>query len=185
MYGAGMWVMVPSLREGFEYKSLEEGLIPTETKVSLRVDVPYETDSTSISSENGNVPMYSFNTNGLATLINEDMGKAALDHVRVVPNPYYATSAYEQSQLDNRVRITNLPQQCEISIYTLDGKLVRQFNKDQTEENHQTYLDWNLRNEERVPIGSGVYLIHVDAGRLGSTTVKWFGIRRPLDLDTF
>ena len=185
MYGAGMWVMVPALREGFEYKSLEEGLIPTETKVSLRVDVPYETDSTSISSENGNVPMYSFNTNGLATRINEDMGKAALDNVRAVPNPYYAASGYEQSQLDNRVRITNLPQQCEISIYTLDGKLVRQFNKDQTEENHQTYLDWNLRNGERVPIGSGVYLVHVDAGRLGSTTVKWFGIRRPLDLDTF
>ena len=180
-----MWVMVPSLREGFEYQSLENGLIPTETKVSLRVDVPYETASSEVSDENENLPMYSFNTNGLATQVSEDMGKAALDNVRAVPNPYYAFSKYERGQLDNRVRITNLPQKCEISIYTLDGKLVRQFNKDQTEENHQTYLDWDLRNEERVPIGSGVFLINVNAFELGSTTIKWFGIRRPLDLDTF
>lgn len=184
MFGAGMWVMLPALREGFELKSLEEGLIPTRTEISLRVDVPYETASGEVD-ENDNLPMYSFNTNGLATKVNEEMGKAALDNVRAVPNPYYAYSPYERSQLDNRVRITNLPQKCEISIYTLDGKLVRQFSKDQNEENHQTYLDWNLRNEERVPIGSGVYLIHVDAFELGSTTVKWFGIRRPLDLDTF
>ena len=185
MFGSAMWVMLPALREGFELKSLEEGLIPTRTEVSLRVNVPYETASTEVSDQNQNLPLYSFNTSDLATKVDKEMGKAALDNVRAVPNPYYAYSPYEQSQLDNRVRITNLPQECQISIYSLDGKLVREINKDQTAENHQTYLDWNLRNEQRVPIGSGVYLIHVDAFELGSTTIKWFGIKRPLDLDTF
>ena len=185
LFGAAMWVMLPATREGFNLTSLEEGLIPTRTEISLRVDVPYETAGSEVSNENENLPLYSFNTSGLATQESEAMAKSALDNVRVVPNPYYAFSPYERSQLDNRVRITNLPQKCEIKIYTLNGKLIRQFNKDQTAENHQTYLDWNLRNEQRVPIGSGVYLIHVDAFEKGSTTVKWFGIRRPLDLDTF
>ena len=33
----------------------------------------------------------------------------ALDNVQVVPNPYYAYSAYEQDQFENIVKVTNLP----------------------------------------------------------------------------
>ena len=185
MFGSAMWVMVPAKAPGFQYKSLEEGLIPTRTEIKLRVDVPFQNYATSSNPPNDSLPMYSFNTNELATQQSEEMAKHALDMVRAVPNPYYAYSPYEISQLDNRVRITNLPQECKISIYSLDGKLVRQFTKDQTASNHQTWLDWDLKNNANIPIGSGVYLIHVDAYDLGETTIKWFGMRRPLDLDTF
>lgn len=190
MFGSAMWVMIPSLSKDHEFKSLEEGLIPTRTKIELRVDVPYQTYDAQDrdeqdSEEQDNLPKYSFNTNSLATETSEAMGKTALDMVRAVPNPYYAYSPYENSQLDNRVRITNLPQRCKISIYTLDGKLIRKFNKDQTASNHQTFLDWDLTNAEGTPIGSGIYLIHVDGFELGQTTIKWFGMKRPLDLDTF
>ena len=34
-------------------------------------------------------------------------------------------------------------------------------------------------------ISSGVYLIHISAGNLGEKTLKWFGIMRPVDLDSF
>jgi hypothetical protein len=36
-----------------------------------------------------------------------------------------------------------------------------------------------------VPIASGVYIIHVDAGALGEKIVKWFGALRPVDLNSF
>lgn len=182
LFGSAMWVMVPTLAKDFEYNSLEEGLIPTETKIELRVDVPYQTYD---ADEGNNLPEYTFNTEGLATQTSEAMGKSALDMVRVVPNPYYAYNEYENSQIDSRVRITNLPQRCEISIYTLDGKLIRKFSRDQDASNHKTFLDWDLNNSAGVPIGSGVYLVHVNGFELGQKTIKWFGMRRPLDLDTF
>ncbi len=187
MFGSAMWVMIPTLSKDFEFNSLEEGLIPTKTKIELRVDVPYETyDAKSDENDpNDNLPEYTFNTEDLATQSSEAMGKTALDMVRVVPNPYYAYNDYENSQIDSRVRITNLPQKCEISIYSLDGKLIRQFNKDQDASNHKTFLDWDLNNSAGVPVGSGVYLIHVNGFELGQKTIKWFGMRRPLDLDTF
>ncbi len=185
VFGSAMWVMIPTLAEDFNFKSLEKGLIPTKTKIELRVDVPYKTYDTRERENNDNQPKYSFNTDDLATKTNETMGKAALDMVKAVPNPYYAYSSYENSQLDNRVRITNLPQKVEVSIYTLDGKLVRRFSRDQKASNHKTFLDWDLKNSAGVPIGSGVYLIHINGYELGQTTIKWFGMRRPLDLDTF
>jgi len=36
-----------------------------------------------------------------------------------------------------------------------------------------------------IPVASGIYIIHVDAQGIGEKTVKWFGVLRPIDLDTF
>jgi len=41
---------------------------------------------------------------------------SALDIIEIVPNPYYAASEYETSALDNKVKIVNLPDDCDISI---------------------------------------------------------------------
>ena len=43
---------------------------------------------------------------------------SVLDVINVVPNPYYAFSQYETSKLDNRVKITNLPEVCTIRTTT-------------------------------------------------------------------
>jgi hypothetical protein len=42
-----------------------------------------------------------------------------------------------------------------------------------------------LKNDANVPISSGVYLIHVYADGIGERVIKWFGIMRPVDFDTF
>ncbi|MEO0341336.1 MAG: hypothetical protein AAF242_19265, partial [Bacteroidota bacterium] len=42
-------------------------------------------------------------------------------------------------------------------------------------------LEWDMRNSKGIPIASGVYLIHVDAGELGERTIKWFGVNRKFD----
>jgi len=131
--------------------------------------------------ENENKPMYTFNTATIATLRNDtETAIAALDLIRVVPNPYYGNSSYELTQLDNLVKITNLPKLCTVSIYALNGNLVRRFTKD----NDQTYLDWDLKNQYGIPIASGAYIIYVDAPNIGHKVIKFFGAQRPQDLNS-
>jgi flagellar hook assembly protein FlgD len=96
----------------------------------------------------------------------------------VVPNPYYAFSEYERNRIDSRVKITNLPTKCTVSIYNIGGKLVRQFKKD----NEVTSVDWDLKNAIGVPIASGVYLIHVDVPGAGERIIKFFCGMRQIDL---
>jgi flagellar hook assembly protein FlgD len=109
------------------------------------------------------------------------VANAALNLINVVPNPYYAYSAYETGQLDNRVKITNLPDNCKVRIYTMNGSLIRTFDK----ADPRTSLDWDLKNQVGISIASGIYLIHVDVPGVGEKVLKWFGVMRPIDLDTF
>jgi hypothetical protein len=126
--------------------------------------------------------MYTFTTDDIVTETNNtEEAKSALDMINVVPNPYYGFSGYETNQLDNRVKITNLPEKCTVSIYTVNGTLIRQYSKD----NQDTYLDWDLKNFKRIPISGGVYLIHVKVDGVGEKVVKWFGVLRPVDLNSF
>ncbi|MBT8195671.1 MAG: hypothetical protein KJO64_04545, partial [Bacteroidia bacterium] len=142
-------------------------------------------------------PMYTYSNSTLKPITNNlETAKSALDIVNVVPNPYYAFSGYEKSSLDNRIKITNLPKKCTISIYNTNGTLVRKLNRDlvnsnqtsgsvNTEVNFDTTVDWDLKNEKNIPISSGLYIIHINAGEIGETTLKWFGVMRPVDLVNF
>jgi len=189
VFRACTWVGSSLLNEDFSMLSPEDGLIPNDVRVRLRVAKAYEKYSpTNLDVDNyaGATnfwnPLYTFSTANVAT----DLGNAealtdALDQINVVPNPYYAFSAYESSKLDNRIKITNLPEVCTISIFNLQGVLVRQFSK----ADPLTSLDWDLKNEQNVPIAGGIYIIHVDVPGIGSRTLKWFGIMRPTDLDNF
>ncbi|MCK5838572.1 MAG: T9SS type A sorting domain-containing protein, partial [Bacteroidales bacterium] len=131
---------------------------------------------------NNKYPAYSFDMKGMAAS-QDDIAKATsdLDLINVVPNPYYAYSAYETDQLDNRVKITNLPQKCIITIYNMSGTMIRQFSKDDA----MTSLDWDLKNHAGIPIGSGIYLIHVKADGIGERVLKWFGSLRAPDYNAF
>ena len=126
--------------------------------------------------------MYTFNTGDLAA-VQGDIATAenALKDIEVVPNPYYGASGYERNQLENLVKIVNLPEVCEISIFTVNGVLVRSFSK----ASDITSQDWDLKNHAGIPIGSGMYIIHVEAPGIGETTLKWFGTMRQLDLQSF
>jgi len=131
---------------------------------------------------NNGLPLYSFTTNDLAVIENDQAtAESALDLINVVPNPYYAFSGYETSRLDNRIKFINLPQKCTISIFSVNGTLVRKFRKD----NGLTFLDWDLKNANNIPIAGGVYICHVDVPGVGEKVVKWFGALRPIDLQNF
>lgn len=175
-----MWIGMPMLAEGKE-------LLSTDATIKLRVGKPYKRylsygKASAAAPQNDNYPMYSFSTKNMATVTDQsDTAKSLLDLIMVTPNPYYSYSGYETSQLDNRIKILNLPQTCTISIYTLNGLLVRQYKKD----NDLTYIDWDLKNHAGIPISGGMYLIHVNAPDIGEKVIKWFGVLRPTDLNTF
>jgi hypothetical protein len=173
------WIGMPTLRKGLDFDPYTE--LPTETRVRIRMNAAYQ-NSQLADAPNGGLPQFQFNTSNIATkTFIDSVGSSALETIRVVPNPYYGFSAYEGSQLDNIVKITNLPETCTISIFSTSGTLVRQLRKD----NSLTFIEWDLKNTYNVPIASGVYIIHVDAGELGEKVVKWFGALRPVDLNSF
>jgi len=176
--------------------------LQSDLRVKLRVTRSYRTYPENKDGQ-VNSPEYGFNTEGLNVIrANKSAAQTALDLIRVAPNPYYGYSAYESSQVDNRVKIVNLPTKCVVSIYTIGGSLIRRFKIDQTNvplyaavengirnnnngANAVTFQDWDLRNAENIPVASGTYIIHVNAYDLGEKTLKWFGVTRPLDLDSF
>ena len=163
-----------------------QDLLATELSIKLRVNRPYEANYNASESAaapiNNNNPVYRFNTSDIfARKQSLDEAKSALDLINVVPNPYYAYSSYETGQLDNRVKITNLPQDCKITIYTANGTLVRTYDKGDP----KTSLDWDMKNQSGITISSGIYIIHVNVPGVGEKVVKWFGVLRPIDLDTF
>ncbi len=182
VYKTVAWVAQPMLEQEKKFLPLTQGLIPTETTVRIRMNRPYEKYQAG-DIINETKPRYTFNTANIAAVKNDlVIAKTALDTIKVIPNPYYAYSGYERNQIDNRVKIANLPQKCTITIYSLDGTLIRRYNRD---DNSSTSLDWDLKNTAGVPIASGMYLIHINAEGIGEKTLKWFGVTRPIDLDSF
>ena len=180
IYREVMWTSIPMAVNGEDW--LPEN---NDVTVKLRVTTPYQRGKWAYDDNTGSNlgwPSYGFTTKHLATTTaNNPTAQSALDLISVVPNPYYAYSDYETSQLDNRVKIVNLPENCVVKIYSVSGTLVRTFKKD----NNLTFLEWDLKNQASIPISSGVYLIHVDAPGIGEKVVKWFGAMRPVDLNAF
>lgn len=186
IFSQAMWVNIPIITQNGYLLSMKDGLVPNEVTIRINVKRPFATYiSQGETAVNAGQPFYKFSTSSLAPNINDvKSGQLALDKVSVTPNPYYAYSGYEDpgNQLDNRVRITNLPANCIVSIYTQGGYLVRRIRKD---DNTRTFIDWDLKNDANVPISSGIYLVHVYAPGLGERVIKWFGVMRKTDFDTF
>lgn len=184
VWGQAMWVQRP-ISSGSGVRSMEDGVAPSTITYKIRVKRPYANFSSDGTTVNDSMPYFTFSTKGFAPEIGSEVARRVLDKVNIVPNPYYGASAYESpgNQLDNQVRLVNLPAQCVIRIYTADGVLVRTIRKD---DETAPYIIWDLKNDAQVPIASGIYLIHVKAEKLGEERIiKWFGVMRPIDFDTF
>lgn len=179
-----MWVNVPLLVPGHTWF---ESSVTVRLRVAKSYQAGYTTNYPSTTDlaatpQNNNYPMYTFNTAEIETHTNDsETAVNALDLINIVPNPYYAYSAYEKKALENIVKITNLPAKCDIFIYTLSGTLIRKYNKDDP----KTSLDWDMKNQARIPVASGMYIIYIKVPDVGEKTLKWFGVLRPIDLDSY
>jgi hypothetical protein len=196
------WVSFPIGITSAPMTALDKGLIPNDLIVKLRVNNPFgESRKFNIELErncetDGDKPVYEFEFKGKESksLITQEEYVGALSNVNVVPNPYYAYSAYETSQFSNVIKITNLPAKATVTIYSIDGSFIRQYNRDErgailSGSNRPTSttqvfpdLEWDMRNFKDIPVASGVYLIHISAPEYGEErTIKWFGIGRKFD----
>jgi hypothetical protein len=186
LYKLLMWVGMPMGIEGMTW--LPEG---NDCRIRIRIAKPYapgygyyslQTPNEELNINNYN-PKYTFSIDGWDPVENDPVKtEEDLNLVTVVPNPYYAYNRYESNALTNKVKITNLPNKCIVSIYTLSGTKVRQFRKD----NEEPSVEWDLTNFANTPVASGFYLIHIKDLTSGSErTIKFFGAMREVDLNTF
>jgi hypothetical protein len=88
--------------------------------------------------------------------------------VRAVPNPYFAHSQYELNRFNRVLKFTHLPARCTIRLFDLAGDLVRTIEKN----DNTSQATWDLNTDHGLPIGSGVYIFHIDAPGVGTTTGK-------------
>jgi hypothetical protein len=103
--------------------------------------------------------------------------------VIVYPNPYRIDGSYYpeyekgDGNFDKRLRFLNLPTQCTIRIYTLDGDLVRTLEHDKQEGDlNATYHYWDLVSRNTQAVVSGIYLFCVEDKKTGETQVGKFVI---------
>ncbi len=187
------WTAMPAV-DNADLTSYGDGLIPNDVTVKLRVDNPYNVAVGTGERDGHPTYLISFEEVASQVLETEEEINTALDAINAVPNPYYGYSSYETSQFTNTIKITNLPPQCDVTIFTLDGKFIRQYKRNEEGDNQAIRanpgiltsqitpdLEWDLTNNKGIPVASGVYLIHVDAPGLGERTIKWFGIARQFD----
>ena len=195
------WTGLAMTITGEEMLSVADGLIPNDVKIKLRVSNNYNKERvvdygiTNDCKRIGDLPKYRLDFRSLAAgELEEDEYEGALADINVVPNPYYGYSQYETTQFTNTVKVTNLPANCTITIYSLDGKFIREFKRNENPGaksgnnpgvlNNQVYPDveWDLENFAGIPVASGVYLVHINAPDLGEErTIKWFGVHRQFD----
>ena len=187
---AGMLFAAPNTK----MLSYKDGLIPNDVTVTMRVNNRYAVLKGK--GTNGSHPAYKFTLAGkqAAPLTTQTQIDSSLNFIGVVPNPYYGFSAYERDEFTTTIKLTNLPLKCKVSIYTLDGKFIRQFNRDEKPSAYPEVagfgnrskqinpdLEWDLKNDKNIPVASGVYLINVDAGALGQRVLKFFAVNRQFD----
>src|SRR5690606_1698383 len=112
LYSNLAWIAYPRTRGA---------LLATDVMIKLRVNKEYK--DYVATNNNAGKPKYSWNMSDLATRTNtREALSEVLDMINVVPNPYLAYSEYEKSRLDTRVKITNLPDQCTVRIFSSNGK---------------------------------------------------------------
>lgn len=107
------------------------------------------------------------------TVIPGTAAPETVGEVAVVPNPYRGDVAYDNynppwekpggsrdrwMEQDRRIQFINLPNRCEIKIYTLAGDLLDEIRHD---DPNKGFEDWNLTSGIGQAISSGIYLFTV------------------------
>ena len=122
-----------------------------------------------------NEDLFTFTTKALRY----DAQKAdnSLNDVYVVPNPYVASSQFEEPSYrsdlrgDRAIQFRNLPVECTIRIFTVTGELVQTLQKN----DNANYITWDLKSSESARIAYGVYIYQIETPN-GGTKIGRLGI---------
>jgi len=103
-------------------------------------------------------------------------------NVKVVPNPYIITNEWQLNLRNRQLKFINLPDDCTIRIFNLNGELVRMIDHQSTSEDSDVLGDlggdewWNLLSDNSQLVASGVYIFHIQSD-VGEQVGKFVVIR--------
>jgi len=112
-----------------------------------------------------------------ASGINQQTAEEGLEKISVVPNPYVGQASWERRNLnqtgrgERKIDFINLPTECTIKIFTVEGSLVKTLTKI-TGPSDGT-ISWNLVTEDGMDVAYGLYIYHVDAPGVGEHIGKF------------
>ena len=103
------------------------------------------------------------------------MDESVLDNINVVPNPYVVSSILEKQPFltgrgERFIRFTNLPAECTIHIYTVNGDLVQTLEHNSLDNGT---IRWDLKSKDNLEVAFGLYVYHVDAPGIGEKIGKF------------
>lgn len=110
-----------------------------------------------------------------------ELAKEDIKSINVFPNPYYGVNAQELNKYQRFVTFNHLPKEARIRIYNLAGKLVRTIEHTSGSQ----FEKWNLCNDDSLPVGSGLYIAHIDMPGLGTKILKIAVVQEQQVLDRF
>ncbi len=124
--------------------------------------------------------VYEFTTS--AQSIDNELAKAQLDRIKVVPNPYIVSNSWEpinpysNGRGPRELHFIHLPKKCTVRIFNVRGQLVRELEHESDSLNDGTLI-WDMQTKDLLDISYGVYIYHVDAGELGTKIGKFAVIK--------
>ncbi len=118
--------------------------------------------------------IYEFTT--YAPRVDETLAEEDMEKIKVVPNPYFAASAFEGQNTfssgrgPREIQFRYLPSECTVRIYSISGDLVKTIY-------HSSPLEsgtgrWDLLTEDNLSAAYGVYVYHIDAPNIGQKIGK-------------
>ncbi|HEY9166114.1 MAG TPA: T9SS type A sorting domain-containing protein [Candidatus Kryptonia bacterium] len=116
-----------------------------------------------------------------AVTSSQTAAKSDVQLVNVFPNPYYGFQYRETNALNKQVTFNHLPAKATIRIFNLAGVLVRTIEKNDASQ----FSSWDLRNSSDLPVASGIYIIYVDMGNLGTKILKLALVQQEQVLPTY
>lgn len=136
------WTGLPILNQGFELLSIEEGLIPTETTIQLRLRHRYQNYLPGETNINNGNPLYNF-TIDYEDLISSTEDIVESQNILLYPNPANDQLNVELSGFGNG----NVP----LELYDMGGKLVVR----------QIVAASGMSTIDTTPLNSGIYILRV------------------------
>lgn len=102
----------------------------------------------------------------------DTQAKEDIVDIQVFPNPYLGSNSQELNKYQRFVTFNHLPPRANFHIYTVDGSLVRSFEKNDGSQ----LATWDLQNDNGLPVASGLYIIHIELPELGVEKVLKLGV---------
>ncbi len=132
-------------------------------------------------------PDFGFNSNDrfrfstYSHQVDNQEAKDELENIKVVPNPYVVTAAWEprnpysSGRGDRSLHFIHLPPKCTIRVYSIDGKLIQRIEHDTNIADGSA--EWDMLSKDQMEISYGLYIYHVEAPEIGEHIGRFLVIK--------